>query len=136
MEILFTKHWNLYFEFFSEEQYDIYFKEEYVYLYKSTTEEPCCLVIHEGNFYMLFPFTDQSIECLYKSLFQIRIIYINATLTLKQHMGMADLFIIHVMNLLLRTHYLHYMKHLTNIFILQVLFVFTLLWKIIMVLKP
>ena len=26
---------------------------------------------------MLFPFTDQSVECLYKSLFQICIIYIS-----------------------------------------------------------
>ena len=26
---------------------------------------------------MLFPFTDQSVECLYKSLFQISIVYIS-----------------------------------------------------------
>ena len=26
---------------------------------------------------MLFPFTDQSVECLYKSLFQIGIVYIS-----------------------------------------------------------
>ena len=75
MEILFTKHWNLYFEFFSEEQYDIYFKEEYVYLYKSTTEEPCCLVIHEGNFYMLFPFLKRTFYYQHQCYFDFETAY-------------------------------------------------------------
>lgn len=38
MKILFTPHWNWYFSYFSNEQYDVYFKEEYVYLYETPTE--------------------------------------------------------------------------------------------------
>lgn len=56
MDTLFTQHWNRYFEYFSEEQYDVYFLEEYVCLYETLSEKPFCLVINEGDNYMIFPF--------------------------------------------------------------------------------
>lgn len=62
MEFFFTNHWNNYFKYFFDGQYDIYFTEEYVYLYESKNEKACCLIIHEGDSYMLFPFLKREFE--------------------------------------------------------------------------
>lgn len=75
MKILFTPHWNRYFSYFSNEQYDVYFKEEYVYLYETPTEKPYCAVIYENDSYMLFPFLKREFTYNEKTFFDFETAY-------------------------------------------------------------
>lgn len=75
MKILFTPHWNWYFSYFSNEQYDVYFKEEYVYLYETPTEKPYCAVIYENDSYMLFPFLKREFTYNEKTFFDFETAY-------------------------------------------------------------
>ena len=75
MKILFTPHWNRYFSYFSNEQYDVYFKEEYVYLYETPTEKPYCAVIYENDSYMLFPFLKREFTYNEKIFFDFETAY-------------------------------------------------------------
>lgn len=76
MKILFTPHWNRYFSYFSNEQYDVYFKEEYVYLYETPTEKPYCAVIYENDSYMLFPFSNGSLRTMRRHFLILRLLMV------------------------------------------------------------
>ncbi|MBM6843002.1 GNAT family N-acetyltransferase [Phocaeicola plebeius] len=56
MKSFITPHWNKYLTLFQPKDTDIYYKEEYVYLYTTHSEQPMCLVVEENDKYMLFPF--------------------------------------------------------------------------------
>jgi hypothetical protein len=60
MQTIQTSHWNSYLSSFKEGERDIYFREEYVYLYQSTAEQPTCVVVEEGENCMLFPFLQRT----------------------------------------------------------------------------
>ena len=56
MEVFITEQWNKYLVYFTPEQKDIYFTEEYVHLYESDLDRGRCAVCIEHDFVMLFPF--------------------------------------------------------------------------------
>lgn len=62
MEFLFTENWNKYLDNFQPENKDIYFKKEYISLYKTDNEVPSCAVITDSENIMLFPFLKRSFE--------------------------------------------------------------------------
>ena len=56
MEAFISSCWNNYLLNFRLTDTDIYFSEEYVGLYATSTECPMCLIVENNGKYMLFPF--------------------------------------------------------------------------------
>jgi len=56
MQVDVLTHWNEFLSPFPEEMKDLYFTEEYVKLYESTTERAECFVCQESDKILLFPF--------------------------------------------------------------------------------
>ena len=55
---------------------DVYFKEEYVYLYETPTEKPYCAVIYENDSYMLFPFLKREFTYNEKTFLILRLLMV------------------------------------------------------------
>jgi len=61
---LISKRWNPYLEFFSPEDKDIYFREEYVKLYESKKDTAECYVYQKDEKVLLFPYLKRKIDLL------------------------------------------------------------------------
>ena len=75
MKILFTPHWNRYFSYFSNERYDVYFKEKYVYLYANTYRKTLLYGDYDNDSYMLFPFLKREFTYNEKTFFDFETAY-------------------------------------------------------------
>jgi hypothetical protein len=62
MNVKLVNHWNSYLASLNGACRDVYFSEEYVYLYQSADKEPYCVVAEEEGCCMLFPFLRRTFE--------------------------------------------------------------------------
>jgi hypothetical protein len=75
MKISLTNHWNQYLNRFKEEDKDVYFEEEYVYLYQNEKERACCIIIEDEEKCMIFPFLRRTFEFRGKTYFDFETAY-------------------------------------------------------------